>query len=248
MPHIAFLGTGGALTSPDRTTTMLALVDGTSTIVVDCGGDVVHRCLAVGIDPMSVDALLVSHRDPDHVSGFTLMMVKLWLHGRNKSLPVYGIPSALDLLKKVYGAYDPESWKGIPNVDWIECALDANALVLENDLWEIQSSPGKHGVPVVGYRFLNKSTGRTICYSSDSEPCDSIVQLASGCDILIHEANGPIKNHSSPTQAADVARRANVGQLILIHVSKSLTDEQVEEAREIFPATSVASDKQLLEL
>ncbi|NND70444.1 MAG: MBL fold metallo-hydrolase [Rhodothermales bacterium] len=227
---------------------MLALVDAKSTILIDCGGDAMHRCLSCGIDPMSIQSVLLSHKDPDHVSGFPLFMVKLWLHGRKEPLPVYGIPSALDLVKKVYGAFDPGHWKGIHDVRWIETSLKPEAVVLENDQWLIQSSPGKHGVPVVGYRFSNKATGIRVCYSCDTEPCDSIVSLAQGCDILIHEANGNIPGHSSTVQAADVASRAGVNSLYLIHLSKDLTKDQVAAAKDIFPDTTVAKDGFILEL
>jgi ribonuclease Z len=72
-------------------------------------------------------------------------------------------------------------------------------------------------VAVLALRFDNAATGRSIAYSSDTEPCEAVIRLAQGADLLIHEATGPYKGHSSPADAAEVAREAGVEQLVLIH-------------------------------
>jgi len=66
-------------------------------------------------------------------------------------------------------------------------------------------------------RFQNRTNGRSIVYSADTEPCTALLRLATGADLLIHEATGEYEGHSSPAQAAEVARLAGVGQLALIH-------------------------------
>jgi ribonuclease BN (tRNA processing enzyme) len=43
------------------------------------------------------------------------------------------------------------------------------------------------------------------------------VRLADGADILIHEAGGASFGHSSAEQAGEIATRAEVGKLYLIH-------------------------------
>ena len=66
-------------------------------------------------------------------------------------------------------------------------------------------------------KATNKSTGRTVAYSSDTSPCQSLVRLARGTDALIHEAAGEFSGHSTATQAGQAAARAGVGRLYLIH-------------------------------
>src|SRR5690625_115438 len=96
MPTLYLLGTGAAVSDAHRTTTMLAVSDGASTIAVDCGGDVIQRMMAAGIDVDTLDALIVTHEHPDHVSGFPLFMEKIWLLGRRRPIAVYGIREAID--------------------------------------------------------------------------------------------------------------------------------------------------------
>ena len=43
------------------------------------------------------------------------------------------------------------------------------------------------------------------------------MRLADGADILIHEAAGAAFGHSSAEQAGEIATRAEVGKLYLIH-------------------------------
>jgi ribonuclease Z len=72
-------------------------------------------------------------------------------------------------------------------------------------------------VETLALRFDNTATGRAIVYSSDTEPCQSLIQLAEGADLLIHEATGAFPGHSSPAEAAGVAREAGAERLALIH-------------------------------
>ncbi len=98
--------------------------------------------------------------------------------------------------------------------------------------------------------------GRKVVYAGDTRPCESLVELARGADVLIHDctlanelADKAVESgHSTPAEAAEVARRAGVGQLVLIHISPRYADEEVllRQAREVFPNAVVARD--LMEL
>jgi ribonuclease Z len=83
---------------------------------------------------------------------------------------------------------------------------------------EITAAPMCHGqVQTLALRFENCASGRTIVYSADTEPCPALIRLALGADLLIHEATGNQMGHSTPMQAAEVAREAGVARLALIH-------------------------------
>ena len=80
------------------------------------------------------------------------------------------------------------------------------------------------------------NSAQSITYSSDTEPCESIIALAKDADVLIQEAAGEVKGHSSCIQAADTASKANVKNLYLIHYVRD--DERLNmeilEAQKIF--------------
>ena len=76
--------------------------------------------------------------------------------------------------------------------------------------------------------------------------------MSRGADVLIHEstydaemsAEAAARDHSTATEAANVAREAEVGRLILTHISPryETSDGLVEEARVVFANTEAASD------
>jgi ribonuclease Z len=91
------------------------------------------------------------------------------------------------------------------------------AFVMDCDEFKITASPVHHMVPTIGIRVECKPTRKILAYSCDTEPCEQTVRLADGADILIHEAGGNTYGHSSAEQAGEIATRAEVEQLYLIH-------------------------------
>jgi ribonuclease Z len=101
--------------------------------------------------------------------------------------------------------------------------------------------------------------GRTIVVSGDTRPCDETVRLASGADLLVHEATfgdeeaerAVETGHSTAREAAEIARRAGAARLVLTHFSARYSrdaSELLREAREVFPETAIARDGMEIEI
>jgi ribonuclease Z len=99
--------------------------------------------------------------------------------------------------------------------------------------------------------------GRTIVLSGDTAPIQSVVDAAQGADLLVHEATfcedeaerARETEHSTAAEAARTARDAGVKLLALTHLSTRYFGGDVEqEAREIFPATVVPRDFDVIEV
>jgi len=94
--------------------------------------------------------------------------------------------------------------------------------------------------------------GRKIVYTGDTRACDAILEMAKGADILIHDGTYSHqdiekvedRDHSTVTQAAQIAKKAGVRKLYLTHISQRYPDPKPleEEARAIFPESYVAED------
>lgn len=238
MPTLHLLGTGAALSDPHRTTTMLAFESDGSVVVVDCGGDVIQRLMASHVPLDQITAMIVTHEHPDHVSGFPLFMERLWLSGRRRPIPVYGIRPAIDQAKRAFEAFDTSPWEGMPEIEWHEVALEEGASVLSDDTWTITASPGDHAVPVIGLR-VQHANGKVIAYSCDTARSSAIMRLSKDADILVHEATGEGPGHSSAKTAAEIAREAGAKRLLLVHLppEKYLRENEMQEARSVFSET-----------
>jgi len=94
----------------------------------------------------------------------------------------------------------------------------------------------------------NIKPGLKVVISGDTKPCENMVKISKGSDLLIHDSTfleeDEGKAHTDVKQAAKTAKKAKVKQLILTHISRRYTDtvEMEKEAKNIFPNTKVAHD------
>ena len=91
--------------------------------------------------------------------------------------------------------------------------------------------------------------GLKVVYSGDTKPCENMIKISKDADVLIHDAtfleeDVKEKAHTDVKDAAKIAKKANVKQLILTHISRRYTDvkELEEEAKKVFPNSKVAYD------
>ena len=97
--------------------------------------------------------------------------------------------------------------------------------------------------------------GITLVYSTDTRPCETLSKYTAGADLLILEGMygtadkmpQALKNHHMLfSEAAEIARDAGAGALLLTHFSTSLEDPEacLPEARAVFERTWTAKDGQ----
>lgn len=100
--------------------------------------------------------------------------------------------------------------------------------------------------------------GLKISYSGDTRPTEALIKAAKGSDVLIHEATfddsladkANTNGHSTAAQAAEVAKAADVGMLVLTHISSRYPYAGVllDEAKKVFSRTRIAEDLMEIEL
>jgi len=106
---------------------------------------------------------------------------------------------------------------------------------------------------------LGKSRpGRKIVYTGDTRPMRALVKLTKNADLLIHEATlgdelkerATEDGHSTPSEAAETAKKANAKRLILTHISAryKTPDVLLKQAKKIFRNVDVAEDFMRIEL
>lgn len=100
--------------------------------------------------------------------------------------------------------------------------------------------------------------GRKFVHALDTRPCEAVVALANGADLVVHDGmfaqdlveDAQQMGHSTALQAAQVAKEAGIHQLVLSHISQRYRDDKVllQEARSVFPRTELARDLMSIEI
>lgn len=217
MPKVIILGSSNAVPSIDHENTHLVIVGEERTILVDCVSTPVVRLEQAGVDFNSLTDIVITHFHPDHVAGVPLLLMDMWLMGRTKPVNIYGLHYTMDRLEDLMGFYGWEEWPNFFPVGFYRLPEAEMALVLDSNEFRVRSSPVHHMIPTIGLRVECLAGGKTLTYSCDTEPCEQTVRLATGADVLIHEAAGATFGHSSAEQAGEIAAKAEVGKLYLIH-------------------------------
>jgi ribonuclease Z len=97
--------------------------------------------------------------------------------------------------------------------------------------------------------------GRKVAISADTAYSQRVIEAARGADVLVHEATFAEEErerahetlHSTAAEAAEVARSAEVGLLVLTHLSNRYFGGEIErEAQGVFPDTVVPRDLDII--
>ena len=234
MPKLVVLGCAHAIPDENHENTHLALIGEHRRVLIDCVGNPVVRLKQAGVDINSLTDLFLTHFHPDHVSGVPSLLMSMWLLGRRTPLDIYGLHYTLDRIEKLMGFYEWDQWPDFFPTVFHRLPSEQMTLALDCDEFRIFTSPVNHLIPTVGLRIEATQSKRVLAYSCDTEPCEAVVELAAGAEILIHEATGEHQGHSSASQAGGVAAQAEVRDLYLIHYDPQAKD-LIGMAKKEFP-------------
>jgi ribonuclease BN (tRNA processing enzyme) len=218
---------GGQGTWPDAggACTGYLVREGGFTLWMDLGTGTMAN-LQRHVDLLDVDAVVVSHRHPDHLLDlFPYFYARLFHPARPTGLPLYLPPEAIDHVVALMSDQGGEELRNVFDVREVRPGSD-----FSTGPFRIRTAPMRHPVPTLGMRI--ESDGRVLAYSADTGPSEDLVELARDAGLLLSEATWldvpgraqPI--HLSAGQAAEHASRADAGRLLLTHVRWTQTDRQ----------------------
>jgi len=174
--------------------------------LIDCGEGAVHRLLNLDVNLDTIESIFISHIHADHISSLPMLLWTMWLQGRKSKLTIIGPPNIQEVVESMLQLVgtNPERFSFTIQYKKIDGA---------GDLGEFEVFPVKHGVPTFAIKIGDK-----LVYTSDTAPCESLIDFAKNCKLLIHETTFPdemkqeahIHNHSSPFDAAVIASKADV--------------------------------------
>jgi ribonuclease BN (tRNA processing enzyme) len=269
--RLVVLGTGTPYADPDRSGPALAVVFGREAYLVDAGPGVVRRAAAAENDfpalyPTNLKRVFLTHLHSDHTLGLPDLMFSPWTLGRQVPLEVYGPPGTRQMATHIEQAWAEDIRVRLGGLE-AERHRNYRAVVQEvkagriydDGRVRVEAIPVAHAswTAAFGYRFV--TPGRTIVISGDARPSESLVRACNKCDILVHEVYSSAffrdqpnqayhaAAHTSTTELAEIARKAQPGLLVLYHqLFGRATDEDLKrEIREAGYSGRVESARDL---
>jgi ribonuclease BN (tRNA processing enzyme) len=245
--EVMLLGTGGWAPTDSRETACVYLREGERVLLLDAGTGarrlITSAELIRGIARIDI---CLSHFHLDHIIGLS------YLPGLPPETErvVWGPGSALyatrttDLLRRMIA----------PPLFALDISQIASS-VEELPVGELDIGPFRiatraqehHTQPSAAFRV-----GADLAYCTDTGYDQLNAQFAAGCRDLIHEAfylgQAPDDTHSTPGEAARIARDAGVSRLTLVHLDPRFDQDAqlLEEAVAVFPQAQVGRDLTVL--
>lgn len=238
--QLTIVGCSGSYPGPDSAASCYLVqaegpdgAGGTRTwnLVLDMGNGALGQ-LQRYVDPLAVDALLLSHLHADHCIDLTSYYVLRKYHptGSQPRLAIHGPSGTMRRLAK---AYDLPKDPGMRE----EFRFRRLERPFEVGPFRIKPLHVDHPVPAYGFRI--QVGDATLCYSGDTGPTRNLNRLAEGVDLFLCEASfrecddNPPSLHLTGKQAGDCATDAGVKQLVLTHIPpwhdpQVMLDEAVE--------------------
>jgi ribonuclease BN (tRNA processing enzyme) len=246
--QLTLLGTGAPLSPRRATLGLLVTAPGCAPLLIDtCGGFEIARQLAlVGHSLADVRNIINTHSHLDHAGGIPALLLA------NQPLDIYATAGTLASVRGAFHAGHPE-WPIHPEVRHHPAEPTAR---FDLGGFQIELFPVVHRVETTGVRVKHGS--RTVVYSADSIPCDTLVAGARDADLFVCDAFYASADrdddgvrarelmHPTACEAAQMAAQAGVGALALVHSARYASAENIRaDASAIFTAPlSVPDDGQ----
>lgn len=248
---VTVTGTGVPPVCPGRAGSGVLVRHADLALQFDAGRSTTLRLADVGVLPAELDAVFITHHHSDHIMGVVDLVYAAWV---NRPISVnlsFVAPSgpAVRFLERMLDPFEDDlevrtrhsarAWPQ-PRISSFEATADPTEVWARGDVRVLARTVHHQPVePAVCYRI--ETPDGAIVISGDTRVCDEVEELATGCDVLVHEAfrvdafveetGDPSARvlgnyHSDVTLLGAMVARAAPGHLMLTHlVPQPRTDE-----------------------
>lgn len=256
----------------------LLLINGVP-YVIDCGYGTSLQLVAAGVPLNKLRYVFLTHHHSDHMLEYGSVIYNGWATGLGTPVDSYGPPPLLKITQAFleYMKFDIDTRiedEGRPDLRKLISAneFDKPGIVMQNEDVKVTAAMVVHPPIKHAYAFRFDTEDRSIVISGDTNYAATLVELAKGADILVHEIlylsgldkllarvpNAPvlrqhmIDSHTLPEDVGRVAAEAQVKTLVLSHFvpgdDPSITDEMwIEGVRKHFDGRIIVG-KDLMEI
>nr|WP_321260546.1 ribonuclease Z [uncultured Pseudodesulfovibrio sp.] len=222
--RVTFAGVGEAFDDKLPNTSLLVHA-GSSTVLLDCGFTAACVFWGMAANPLKLDAVYISHFHGDHYFGLPALLVRSIEEGRTKRLTILG-PSGIEsrVTRLMEMAYSNALARAKFSIFFIECDPGQD---FKHAGFRFRFAMSDHAMPCQAIRL--DTADKSMFYSGDGQPTDDTLELALGCDLVVHESyslDQEKTGHGSVESSVDFARKANAKACALVHVKRTVRRER----------------------
>ena len=226
MVTVQFVGSGDAFGSGGRFQPCIALRADGYQLLLDFGASSMVALRQTGIDPNTIDAVLITHLHGDHYGGLPFLILDAQFRRGAKPLLLAGPPGLRQRLQQALEADFPGSSSVQRRFETTYLELPAREpAVVGPARVTAYEVPHPSGAPAYAYRV--ELAGKVIAYSGDGEWSEALVEASADADLFVVEAyyfDKLIKNHLSYATLRQHRPRLTCRRLILTHMSEDMLD------------------------
>lgn len=206
---------------------------GDTRVLLECGNGALANLYRV-IDPLTLDAVFVTHNHPDHYVDLYSMQAMLRYAPSGPVGPVdLFMPGRLfERMQLLLSERGVEEFRSA-----FRCrTLEHGVSVTVGDI-VVTPMLVDHTEPT--FALVVEADGSRLAYTSDTAPGEHVLAASRGADLLLSEATLPeryagMSPHMTAREAGELARDAEAGQLVLVHNwptnDRTLSAEQAASA------------------
>ena len=232
MFSVTILGNNSAVPAYERYSTSQLISHNGNKFLVDCGEGTQMQLMRYKIRYSRISHIFISHLHGDHYFGLIGLLNSFGLLNRQQDLQVYGPAGLQEIIALQLQAASTR----LPFLLHFHTIQKAGQLAETEDM-VVSCFPTDHRIECYGFLFQEKnlprkfndkrSKPRTYAYCADTRYDERIIEVIKEVDLLYHEATyledqverATLRYHSTSTQAAQIARKANVGKSLKAHRS-----------------------------
>jgi ribonuclease Z len=247
---LTVLGSNSAVPAHNRNLSAHLLNANERFFLIDCGEGTQFQLRKFHLSSQRIRHIFISHLHGDHFFGLIGLLNTMHLMGRKEELHIHADARLQEILDLQLEA--SQTTLRFP-VHFHPLLANSHSTILEEERLIVHSFPLKHSIPVWGFVFKEKNKPRKVpearsyAYCSDTAYDESIIPHIHGVQLLYHESTfmedlalvAAEKLHSTAKEAALIASKAGVRQLLLGHFSARYENLEplLAEAKSIFPET-----------
>lgn len=224
---VSFLGSGDCFGSGGRDQACIHLASGGGRMLLDCGSSALTSMRRFGLDPVSIDAILISHLHGDHFGGIPVIILDAQIVSRRKRpLVIAGPPGTQTRAEEAMEILYPGStcMKRDFEIEYHELEAGIPSFITS---FTVIPSLAEHESGSPSYAYRIHCDDAVVAYSGDSMWCEGLVHAAEGSELFICEASyfeNEIKNHISYTTIMSHLAELGSRRIVLTHLGQEMLD------------------------